>query len=154
CCGKGTSMKRTTTVTRKGRERKRQPFARPSTQVRRRGSGLKLESLEERIVLSITTKVLPPLSATIPVGLGAVYTTMSEQAHGVGLNTGSSTQYDPNGTSSPVTMADLQAYLQQLGAQLKSANPNPGTLPTQNPDHGNVVGPPGPLSKLAYVNPG
>ena len=49
----------------------------------RRAAEFKLESLEERTLLS-TTKVIPPPS--VPLGLGASYTTLSEQAHGVGLN--------------------------------------------------------------------
>src|SRR3954471_15773856 len=104
-------MKRASTSSRKVRTGDRKSFARPSTQVRRRAAEFKLESLEERTLLSATKMIYPQPS--LPAGLGVVYTAMSQQAHGVGLNTQSPTQFDA-GSGTAVTMADLNAYLKTL----------------------------------------
>src|SRR6516225_2361205 len=94
-------MKRAKTSSRKARTGDRKSFARHSSQVRRRAAGFKLEALEERTLLSVTTKpAYPP--ASVPLGLGTAYTTMSEQAHGVGLGT-SDPMYYTGGTSSTST---------------------------------------------------
>ena len=44
----------------------------------------RLESLEERTLLSAAAKSVYP-APHVPVGLGTSYTTMSEQAHGIGV---------------------------------------------------------------------
>src|SRR5271165_150232 len=116
-------MKRSKTSARKVRQIGRKPLTRSSSQIRRRAAAFKLESLEERTLLSTGTKLLPPPPADPPGGLGSTYTTMSEQAHGVGLNSGANGQSSVSTTTSPpATMAELQSYLLQLGTELKNAN--------------------------------
>ena len=57
------------------------------TQARCRATEFKLESLEERILLS--TSHLPHPAFTLPIGLGQAYAALSMQAHGLGLDTNS-----------------------------------------------------------------
>jgi hypothetical protein len=113
-------MRRAQKVAGQGRGRDRKTLASHSNQVRRRATGFKLELLEERRLLSGTTKVIPPTLA--PDGLGAVYTGLSEQAHGIGSAPGLSTPDPSTGTTttttSPLTMADFEAYLKKLTATL------------------------------------
>jgi hypothetical protein len=111
--------------------------SRSSTTRFRRGR-LRVEQLEGRIVPSTLDKiVIPP--ATVPSSLGVTYTGMSEQAHGVGLNTQPPNQHDTGITAPAVTMADLEAYLKQLKADYQN---RPAGTPAQ-----------GPLSPSLYVNP-
>ena len=51
-------MKRSKTSSRTARTADRKSFARPSAQIRRRAAGFKLESLEERTLLSTGMKVV------------------------------------------------------------------------------------------------
>ena len=109
-------MKPATPSTRKIRNRDGKSMSRRSLEAGRRGAAFKLEALEERTLLS-TSKLMGPYLG--PVGLGPNYTSMSEQAHGVGLTTTSPGQYVAGGTtststSSPITLAELNAYLKSL----------------------------------------
>ncbi len=95
------------------------------------------------MLLSTSTKLVPE-PAISPVGLGALYTTMSEQAHGVGLQTSSPGQ-DQGSTTPTTTMDQLTAYLKSLGSTIASANSTGQTLHslTQNTS-GTVTGTPSP----------
>ena len=97
--------------------------SRSSSKIRRRAAAFKLESLEERTLLSSTKAVLP----TAPVGLGSAYTGLSEEAHQVGVTKptnkfipGSTT--DTSSGSSSFTMADLESYLKKLNSTLQQTN--------------------------------
>src|SRR5262249_12665418 len=128
---RGNSMKRNKTFGRKTRTGNHRLFDRPSARVRRRATEVKMESLQERTLLSSAARgVPPPVVAHVPAGLGVAYTTMSEQAHGVGLNTLPSNQFVPGSTtttsaSNSVTMAELEAYLKQLKASYDTNQTSP-----------------------------
>jgi methionine-rich copper-binding protein CopC len=99
-------MKEARSYTRNALAKGRQANARRLTHARRRAIGLKLEALEPRTLLSTASKgKLPPLDQ--PTGLGAAYTGMSEQAHGIGI-----------ASNTPLTWSDFEAYLKQLGSRL------------------------------------
>ena len=136
-------MKRSKTSSRGLRSGDRRPFARLSAQVRRRATVLRLESLEERTLLS-TTKGPLPQGPSLPVGLGTTYTVLSEQAHGVSTSTKPSNQFVPGSgstsTSSTFTMADFNAYLKQLKLSLDQVTgqgaQGPGSVKAQKPAPG------------------
>jgi len=93
----------------------------------------------------------------VPLGLGASYTTLSEQAHGVGLNKQNPGQYTGSTTtnaSTPESMAQLQAYLQQLKISFdKSTNAGTG-IPAAYQNHVSPsVGAPYPTSYQNYTPP-
>lgn len=142
-------MKRSKTSSRGVRNGDRLSFARPSAQVRRRTTVLKLESLEERTLHSAMKQTVPLLPAG-PVGLGTTYTVLSEQAHGVSLNQHPTNRYVPGGsstgTSSTYTMAEFEAYLKQLKMSLDKVTgqgpQTPGSPKATNP-------PPGPNNYYA-----
>jgi hypothetical protein len=122
-------MKREKTFGRKTRTRDRRLFDRPASEARRRATEFKLETLEERTLMSIASaKNVPP--ANVPMGLGTYYTTLSEQAHGVGLNADNPGQYTGSTTDShgaTVSMVDLEAYLKTLNlSYAKTTNAGAG----------------------------
>ena len=114
------------------RRRNGKSSTRRTLQARPRGALLKLEGLEERTLLS-GTKVIPPIMP--PAGLGSLYTPMSEQAHGVDLNSTSPGQYVTGGTTTTnsatrETMAELEAYLKSLGLNYEKLTNAGAGVPT------------------------
>ena len=104
--------------TRTSRRRDSKSSIRRSLEARFRGARFKLEDLESRTLLSTTAKYVGPV--IVPQGLGPGYTAIAEGVYGVGQSTTSPGQYVPGGTTStntttPTTMAELQAYLKSLG---------------------------------------
>ena len=143
-------MKRSKTSARGARNVDRHASARPSAKVRRHAAVLKLESLEERTLLSGTKKAAFKLP-TSPVGLGATYTMLSERAHGVSLVQAPTGHYVPGGsstgTSGTYTMADFDAYLKQLkrsldkvtGQEAQSPGSPKATNPSPSPSNSHSV---------------
>jgi hypothetical protein len=127
-------MSRAQNVARQDRRRDRKTSAAASNQARRRVAGFVLEALEERRLLSTTTKVYP--SPVTPEGLGVLYTDLSEQAHGIGPASSSPTKDPSTGTTttttSPWNMAEFEAYLKSLTATLpmKSGPPVASSPPS------------------------
>src|SRR4051794_7571938 len=115
-------MKSGNSITRKNRQGDSTRAFQNPRRPRRRSSEIQLESLEQRMLLSVTPKIPEP-AAVYPKGLGLAYTALSEQAHGVGLNLSSPGQY--TGNTATTSMADLTAYLQQLGKSLLPAPTSP-----------------------------
>ncbi len=102
-------MKRSKTSDFVARRSQYRSSSRSSSKIRRRAAAFRLESLEERTLLSSTKAVLP----AGPVSLGSAYTGLSEEAHQVGVTKptnkfipGSTT--DTSSGSSSFTMADLE----------------------------------------------
>src|SRR6516162_234485 len=136
-------MKSTKSTTGQVHRRNSNPSIQRLRNARRRNTGIRLEALEERVLLSSTTKVQP--IAISPVGLNVAYTTLSEQAHGIAPSGGSATDGAPIATSttaSPMTMAELESYLKWLTStlQIRSGPPpasaSPGPMTPQAPDGG------------------
>ncbi len=131
-------MKRSKTYSQVVRKADRRFSARTSTHARRRAADMKLESLEERTLLSTTKPLLP----SGPVGLGPTYTALSEQAHGVTLSSSPTNTFAPGSTGGPggsttVSMTELEAYLKQLTASLNKVNgQGPGATKAQAPAPG------------------
>ena len=109
---------------------------------------LKLESLEERTLLSTTVPVKASLT---PAGLGPLYTSMAEQAYGVGSSTTTPGQYVPGGTtstntSSSITPADLEAYLKSLGLNYNTLTNAGAGIPQEYQGH--ATSPPGTMTPI------
>jgi methionine-rich copper-binding protein CopC/protocatechuate 3,4-dioxygenase beta subunit len=153
-------MKRSNGSSSKVRTRGRKPSARPSAEVRRRAAGFKLESLEERTLLSVSPQSLhTPPASNPPLGLGVVYTGLSMEAHGVGLNTTNPGQHDPTSPQpGQITMSQfetwstgMKATWDQMFADVYAKNA--GTQPSPGP--GITPGTaPFPLQYQAYTAPG
>jgi protocatechuate 3,4-dioxygenase beta subunit/methionine-rich copper-binding protein CopC len=141
-------MKRSKTSSRKVRASKHRSLPGSVARPRRRPGDFRLEALEERTLLSGTQPKFPP--PDFPLGLGLAYRNLSERAHGVG----SSGQNGAGASGTPVTMAELDAYLKQLQAAYTHGTNAGAGLPVQ---YAGRISPevqaPYPLSSLAFVTP-
>jgi len=161
-------MKRSNTSSRRVRTRDRHSFARPSSQVRRRAATFKLESLEERTLLSVSSSIESALSQTL-LNLSrdavpsrspdsSIDATASQQSVGPSLpagllqsirDAGTVATVTTSPTSSTTTVAGLNAPVHIYNGQPQNFTgaPSPTSVPpvtpvtTSNPGHYNPNAP-------------